>query len=341
MPEAFVLPFATWAVTLDGTDLTAKINPRLLSATISQKREDEADQLDIVVDDSDGAFAIPTPGKLLKLAMGWARGTGLPQGMIAMGTFKVDEAKWGGPPDRITIRARSADFTDAFRVRKERGFVGKTVSEVLGAIAADNGLTTAIDAALGAKAIPALGHGAKSDAALLKALGKRFDAVATVKNGSLIFSPIGSGKAPSGGALPGETIDRAATGSVEYERVERENYGGVVAVWHDKASGERKQVQAGGSSAAEAKPKRIRKVFANEADARQHAEAEHTRISRTKAKVSIDLAYGRPDLYPERPITLTGFKPEIDAREWIVAEASHTLDGSGGLKSKLTLEARD
>lgn len=340
MPEAFVLPFATWAVSLDGTDLTAKINPRLLSATISQKREDEADQLDIVVDDGDGAFAIPTPGKLLKVAMGWARGTGLPQGLIALGTFKVDEAKWGGPPDKITIRARSADFTDAFRVRKERSFVGKTVNDVLGAIAADNGLTTAIDAALGAKTIPALGHGAKSDAAMLKALGKRFDAVATVKNGSLIFTPIGSGKAPGGAALPGETIARTATSTVEYERVERENYGGVVAVWHDKASGERKQVQAGGSSGSEAKPKRIRKVFANEADARHHAEAEHTRISRTKAKVTIDLAYGRPDLYPERPITLTGFKPEIDARQWIVAEASHTLDGSGGLKSKLTLEAK-
>ncbi|MDD3800259.1 MAG: contractile injection system protein, VgrG/Pvc8 family [Novosphingobium sp.] len=340
MTDGFTLPYATWTVTLDGEDLTAKINPRLLSASISQKREDEADQLDIVLEDADGKFAIPKPGKLLKVAMGWARGTGLPQGLIQMGTFKVDEARWGGPPDRITIRARSADFTDAFRIRKERGFVGRTVSDVLGKLASDNGLKAAIDDTLGAKTIPALGPGAKSDAALLKALGKRFDAVATVKNGSLIFVPIGSGKAPGGSALPGETIDRAATSSVSYERVERENYGGVVAVWHDKATGERKQVQAGGSGDSNAKPKRIRKVFANEADARHHAEAEDTRISRTKAKATIDLPLGRPDIYPERPITLTGFKPEIDARDWIVAETTHTMDGDGGLKSKLVLEAK-
>ncbi|MFA7597223.1 MAG: contractile injection system protein, VgrG/Pvc8 family [Novosphingobium sp.] len=339
MAESFTLPHATWLVMLDGENLTDKINPRLISASITQKREDEADQLDITLHDADGAFDIPRPGKLLKVSMGWERGSGLPLGLVELGTFKVDEAKWGGPPDKITIRARSADFTDAFRIRKERSFVGKTVSAVLGAVAADNGLTPAIDAGLGAKTIPALGPGAKSDAALLRALGKRFDAVATVKNGSLIFTPIGSGKAPGGGALPGETIDREATSSVDYERVERENYGGVVAVWHDKKSGARKQVQAGGSADTESKPKRIRKVFANEADARQHAEAEDTRISRTKARITIDLALGRPDLYPERPITLTGFKPEVDERKWIVAETSHTMDGRGGLKSKLTLEA--
>ncbi|OCC25327.1 hypothetical protein MB02_01245 [Croceicoccus estronivorus] len=340
MADGFTLPFATWQVTLDGEDLTPALDPRLLSASVTRKREDEADQLEITVHDADGRFAIPKPGRLLDLAMGWERGTGVPLGLVRMGTFKVDEARWGGPPDRITIRARSADFTDAFRIRQERGFVGQTVSAVLGKLAADNGLTPAIDAALGAKTIPALGPGAKSDAALLRALGKRFDAVATVKNGSLIFMPIGSGKSPGGATLTRETIDRTATGSVEYERVERENYGGVVAVWHDKTTGERKQVQAGGSGDSQARPKRIRKVFANEADARQHAEAEDTRISRTRAKATIALPLGRPELYPERPITLTGFKPEIDAHDWIVGEITDTMDGTGGLQSRLVLEAK-
>lgn len=339
MADGFTLPHACWLVILDGKDLTDTINPRLISASISEKREDEADQLDIVLHDGDGRMEIPRPGAVLTVSMGWERGTGLPQGLVAKGTFKVDEARWAGPPDTITIRARSADFTDAFRIRKERGFVGKTVAQVLNAVAADNGLKPAIDATLGARMIPALGPGAKSDAALLRALGKRFDAVATVKNGSLIFAPIGSGKATGGSALPAETIPRAATSSVEYERVERENYGGVVAIWHDKKSGQRKKVQAGGSDGTESKPKRIRKVFANEADARAHAQAEDARITRSKAKATIELAYGRPDLYPERPVTLAGFKPEVDGREWIIAEASHTMDGGGGLKSRLVLEA--
>ncbi|MXP25453.1 phage late control D family protein [Altererythrobacter indicus] len=337
MADAFSLPVASWRVELDGEDLTAKINPRLISASIREKRAEEVDQLDIVMHDSDGLMELPPSGARLTVSMGWEKGSGLPKGLVAKGSFKVDEAQWQGPPDHITIRARSADFTDAFRVRRDRSFVGKALSEILGAIAGDNGLALTLDANLGSRVIPALGPGAKSDAALLLALGKRFDAVATVKAGRLIFGPVGSGMSTGGKSLPIETIERAATASADYQRIERESYGLVTAVWHDKASGERKTVQVGGGETG--KPKRLRKVYANEADARQAAQAEDSRIGRAKARITLDLPLGRPDLFPERPITLTGFKSEVDARSWIVEEAEHSMNGSGGLKSRLALQA--
>ena len=37
-------------------------------------------------------------------------------------------------------------------------------------------------------------------------------------------------------------------------------------------------------------------------------------------------------------VELTGFKAEIDARKWVVAECRHTMDGKGGLMTDLTLE---
>lgn len=83
----------------------------------------------------------------------------------------------------------------------------------------------------------------------------------------------------------------------------------------------------------------MRKVYASKAAAKQAADAENSRLARARAKFTIKLAYGRPDIFPERPITLTGFKAEIDAAKWIVAECSHSMDGSGGLQSSLTLEA--
>lgn len=338
MADALIIPAAAWKVTLDGKDLTGAINPRLISLSITEKRGEEADQLDLVLNDADGLLEIPPSGAKLKVQMGWERGTGLPLGLIDKGTYKVDEASLRGPPDQMTIRARSADLTDAFRVRRERHFVGKTVKEIVSVIAAANGLTPNVDAVLGAKIVPALGSGAKSDAALLRALGKRFDAVATVKAGVLIFAPVGSGKTASGKDLPTETIDRAATVSIEYQRVERDNYNGVTASWHDKASGTRKEVKVGGAEGT-GKAKRLRKVYASEADAKQAAQAEHGRISRAKAKATIELALGRPDIFPERPIALTGFKDEINARSWIVEEAAHSMDGGGGLKTRLTLEA--
>jgi len=186
--------------------------------------------------------------------------------------------------------------------------------------------------------VPALGHGAKSDAALLRALGKRFDAVATIKAATLIFAPIGSGKSAGGSDLPTETIERRQTdGSGDYTRIDQNDRAGVTARWHDKASGTRKTVTVKGSGTGKAK--RLRKVYANEADAKQAAKAENSRLARQVAKFSTKLAYGRPDIFPERPMELTGFKAEIDARQWVVAECSHTMDGSGGLTTGLTLEA--
>ncbi|MXO66266.1 phage late control D family protein [Altericroceibacterium endophyticum] len=336
MADNFTLPRAAWKVTLDGRDLTELINPRLLSASISEKRSDEADRLDITLHDADGLMEIPRPGALLHVQMGWIRGTGLPLGLVDKGTFRVDQASWRGDPDQITIRARSADFTDAFRIRRERSFVGCTVAEILGAIAQDNGLKLAIDALLGSLIIPALGPGAKSDAALLRALGRRFDAVATVKAGALLFTPIGNGLSASGQSLPVEVIDRSAMNRPEYERIERENYGGVIAVWHDRATAERREIQIGGDG--EGKPKRLRKIFANAEDARQAAQAEDRRIGRAKAKLRFELPLGRPDLFPDRPLSISGLKDEVSALNWLINEITHTMDGKSGLATSISLE---
>jgi phage protein D len=338
------MPQAVWKVTLDGKDLTETIAPRLISLSISEKRGDEADQLDLVMHDTDGKLEIPPKGAVLKVKMGWRQGTALPVGLIDKGSFKVDEANWRGPPDQITIRARSVDMGDGWRVRRQRSFVGETVETVIGTIAKDNGLQPSVEAALGAKLIPALGNGAKSDAALLRMLGKRFDAVATVKEAVLIFAPIGSGKTASGKELPNETIARSQTEDVDYSRIDQNDRSGVTAAYHDSKTGKQKKVEivtgAQGKDGKKAgKPKRLRKVYASKEAARQAAQAENSRLSRAKAKCSIKLAYGRPDIFPERPITLTGFKAEIDQGKWIVTECTHSMDGSGGLKTSLVLEA--
>lgn len=337
MSEAVRMPIAAWQVLLDGKDLTDTVAPRLISLSLSEKRGDEADQLELVLHDADGRLALPKTGVSLTVSLGWQQGTGLPQGLVGKGSFKVDEASWGGPPDQVTIRARSADLTDAFRVRRERSFIGKTVKQIVTAIASDNGLKPSIEAALGAKTIPALGPGAKSDAALLRALGNRFDAVATVKAGTLIFAPIGSGKTASGKQLPTVTIDRSETVKIEYQRVERDNYDGVEAIWHDKATGQRNTLTSGHSG--KGKAKRLRKVYASHADAQHAADAEAKRTNRAKFRTTLELTYGRPDIFPETPVKLTGVKDEIAAHDWIVEEDDHSMDGQGGLKTRLTLEA--
>jgi len=84
--------------------------------------------------------------------------------------------------------------------------------------------------------------------------------------------------------------------------------------------------------------KRLRKTCASEAEAKQAAIAERDRLKRTPASLDLTLALGRPDACPEQRVKISGFKPEIDAITWLIAEVSHRLDSNGGFTTDLRLE---
>ncbi len=64
------------------------------------------------------------------------------------GKFRVDELEHSGAPDRLMLRARSADLTTAMRKRRERSWDQTTLGELLKTIAGEHGLTPRIAADL-------------------------------------------------------------------------------------------------------------------------------------------------------------------------------------------------
>ncbi|MEK6297670.1 MAG: phage late control D family protein, partial [Paraburkholderia tropica] len=46
------------------------------------------------------------------------------------------------------------------------------------------------------------------------------------------------------------------------------------------------------------------------------------------------------EIFPELPVTVSGFKPDIDETPWLVKTVRHEL-GEGGLTTTLLLEERD
>lgn len=325
---------AAFRVTLDGVDLTDRIAPRLLSLSLSEKRGEEADQLDMELDDSDGRLALPRTGAAIQLSIGWERGSDVMVGMIDKGKFVVDQVEHRGAPDRITVRARSADFTSAIRIRKDKSHIGTTLGEITKKVAAAHGLKPSVAPELASIPVPVLGQTAKSDIAMLRELGRKHDAVATIKAGRLILSPIGKGQTPSGKAIPAVTLSRIDGWQHRYGLVDRDKYEGVSASWHDQDKAKRKTVRAGGDG----KAKRLPRTYATEADAKAASDAEWKRIQRGAAEFEYGLALGRPDLYPDRPVALKGWKAEIDAKRWLISEVTHRMDGNGGLATSLKLE---
>jgi hypothetical protein len=73
----------------------------------------------------------------------------------------------------------------------------------------------------------------------------------------------------------------------------------------------------------------LRHQYASKANAVRAAKAELGRIQRGAATFSLTLAYGRPDLTPEQPATLSGWKPDIDGADWLVSKVTHQLDDNG------------
>ncbi|MBB4591859.1 hypothetical protein FHR61_001992 [Xanthomonas arboricola] len=274
-------------------------------------------------------MALPKRGVRLAVALGW-KATGL----VDKGVFVVDEVEYSGAPDIITVRARSADLTADMRTRRERSWHSTTLGAVLNALAGEHGLTPRVAETLARTRLPHLDQANESDMNLLTRLGQRFDAVATVKAGSLVFAPIGAGTTATGKPLPTTTLTRRDGDQHRYAVADRDAYTGARAYWVDKGKARRQSVLVGTDDNA----KRLRESYADEATARQHAHAELERAKRGAAKFDYTLAIGRADLFPEQRITVSGFKPEIDGQSWLIAKATHTVSGSSGFITALELE---
>jgi phage protein D len=324
-------PYAVpaWRVVLDGQDLTERFRPRLLDLTLSEARGGEADQLDLRIHDHDGRMALPRRGVELSVAIGWADA-----GLVEKGTFRVDEVEHSGSPDILTIRARSADLTHPMRTRRERSWHDVTLGNVVRNLAGEHGLQARIAPALASIGIAHLDQTGESDVHLLTRLGRQYDAVATVKAGSLIFLPIGSGTTASGEPLPSPLLRRQDGDQHRYALADRDAYSGVRAYWNDKPGAQRKSVLVGESGNA----KRLRQTYSSEAEAKRHAQAEWNRARRGAATFAYTLALGRADLFPEQKVRVSGFKTEVDDTTWLIAKATHSITGSGGFTTQLELE---
>ena len=275
--------FPDWQVWLDGENITPKIEPFLMRLSVSERRGDLADQLDIELDDSKGLLDIPKSGAELAVSLGWKGGARTTPGLVDKGTFIVDEAEHRGPPNVIMVRGRSADFTAEWRKLRDGSWRNNTLGAVITDIAARQSLQPNVSDVLASTPIVLITQSRESDMALITRLGKDYDAVSTVKNGTLIFTAMAGGKSASGSALETITIKRSDGDGHSYRIEAREDWTGVIAKWHDKKAAKQKHVRVGRHRSAKTAVKRV---------ARAHASAAHKKLS-SAAKAALKAARTR------------------------------------------------
>src|SRR5690606_7117665 len=119
-----------------------------------------------------------------------------------------------------------------------------------------------------------------------------------------------------------------------YSAAGRDTYTGVRAYWSDKKGASQKDVLVGSDENA----RRLPATYHSEAEAKEQAEAAHKRNLRGAATLSYNLAVGRPDVYPEQRVTISGIKPQIDETPWLIVKARHAITGSSGFTTQLDME---
>lgn len=328
------MPAPAFRILLDGDNITRRVSDRLISLTLTDERGFEADTLQLEIDDADDGLALPPRGAKISVAIGWAN-----EALEDKGTYLVDEVEHVGAPDRISIRARSADLRTGLTTKRQRSWHGQSLGNIVRSIAAAHSLTPSITAALAATVIDHIDQSDESDINLLTRLAGQLDAIAAVKADRLLFITAGTATTASGQPLPATTITRASGDDHRYSIADRAGYTAVKANYHDAKAAEQKHILVGNETidSDDATPnepsagntKTLRHIYASKANAERAAKAEWTRIQRGVAEFSINLATGRADLFPELPITVSGFKPEIDQAQWIATRVTHKLTDAG------------
>ena len=354
-------------LSINGKPFNTAALSRIISISLTDKSGFEADELTVSLSDHDGKLALPPKSAEITISLGY-----IETGIVDKGSYKITEVSWSGAPDTLHITAQSADTSDRFSEAKEKSWHKTSLKEIIESIAAANGYTPIIGKAYQDEKIDHIDQSNESDAAFLSRLAERYDAIATVKHGRLLF--VSSGEATTAGGQPLPTIRITRNSGDQYAF--RYSYNAVRAYYIDKQTGKKhevvitednydpvkktvtttkkyktkrkdgkthktttkevteiKQVDTAGK-----KIKTLRHTYQSPKTAATGARAAYKKLKRGAMEFDISLAIGRPDVAPESPVTLQGFKPEIDAEKWVGKETVHTLD-SNGLTTAVKLQS--
>lgn len=218
-------------------DISSLVTHRFMQLTLTDSRGFEADQLDLTLDDADGLLELPSRGAILSIGLGWQG-----EALTYKGEYTVDELTHEGPPDKVTIRARSADLRGSLMNRHERSFHATTIGKIVKQIAEENRLKPTVGKEFENYAIKHIDQTNESSINLLQRLAEEHDAIATVKNGNLLFIKAGNSTTASGKPLPAISISRNSGDSHSFSIAEGDNYKAVKAYWHNTQTGKRGEV---------------------------------------------------------------------------------------------------
>lgn len=317
---------------------------RIKSVTVTDREGTRSDSLEIVLDDGptrrdgvdrSGFLAIPETRATLRV---WG---GYDEALLYFGSYSDADVSIACLPYAMTIKATAADVKSGLKSPIDRHWDGATVSRILGDLARDHGLTPSIDPDLGAVTLGG-GYFAVTGESVLgvgRRLADRVGGVFAVKDGRLLLLKRGASLSATGRPLPGLTLTPSMIqpGSCTIEISGRAAAGAVEAETHDRDRAARETVTADATDGA-AGARRLPYPLGDRADARRAAEAEAARARSEAERLTVTIE-GDPAVRAGLPLTLSGVRPGVDGRRFIIESATHRYSAAGGYTTAISAKA--
>lgn len=172
-------------INYNGKAVTEELTQYLTSVTYTDKVIGESDEISITLENSDGLWGsewYPSKGDKIKLQMGYD------DNIVDCGDFMVDEIEMQGPPDTVTLKGIATWVTSAMRTKASKAHEGKTLKEIVQAVAQKHGLS--VQGTIYTIRIARCTQHQESDLAFLKRLADEYGFTFGVRGNTLTFDSI-------------------------------------------------------------------------------------------------------------------------------------------------------
>lgn len=172
-------------ITYNGKSVTEELTQYLVGVTYTDKVIGESDEISITLENSDGLWGsdwYPSKGDKIKLQMGYD------DNILDCGEFEVDEIEMQGPPDVVVLKGIASWVTSAMRTKASKAHEGKTLKEIVSAVASKHGLT--VQGTIYTIRIARCTQHQESDLAFLKRLADEYGFTFGVRGKTLTFDSV-------------------------------------------------------------------------------------------------------------------------------------------------------
>lgn len=324
---------SVYRVQINGTDITSKVAPILVSASVSLRAGAEGDTASLILDDTGGQIVMPQIGATILIAMGW-RDAGLRT--VFEGT--VDETRSGGGRAvgrLLTITAKGFDSAGPAKERQRKHWDNATVETILQDAAGLAGVgSVQVDPQL---AGVVLKYWAMSDESFLhmgQRMAERIGGNFRVQRDIAVMARRGAAYSPQIIARHGQNLHGWDIAPV----LGRKLYGKIVAPFFDRDAGAWDKVEVETGLASDA-VLTISPPADDRDDAQRQAEAQAEASKRTGGGGSVTIE-GNADAVPDARCIVAGARAGIDG-SYRIAGVTHTLSRGGGFVSQVEIAHPD